>query len=80
MTTRGGYIMEKISINSEYITLGQFLKYVGIIDCGSYAKQFLLDNKVLINEVQDQRRGRKIYPGDVVKVLNKVYEVNKVVY
>ena len=72
--------MEKISINSEYITLGQFLKYVGIIDCGSYAKQFLLDNKVLINEVQDQRRGRKIYPGDVVKVLNKVYEVNKVVY
>lgn len=72
--------MEKISINSEYITLGQFLKYVGIIDCGSYAKQFLLDNKVLINEEQDQRRGRKIYPGDVVKVLNKVYEVNKVVY
>lgn len=72
--------MEKISINSEYITLGQLLKYVGIIDCGSYAKQFLLDNKVLINEEQDQRRGRKIYPGDVVKVLNKVYEVNKVVY
>ena len=71
--------MEKVSINSEYITLGQFLKYVGIIDCGSYAKQFLLENKVLINNEQDQRRGRKIYPGDVVKVLNKTYEVDKVV-
>lgn len=71
--------MEKIDIKSEYITLGQFLKYVGIIDCGSYAKQFLLENKVLINKEEDQRRGRKIYPGDVVKVLNKEYEVRKLV-
>ena len=71
--------MEKITINSEYITLGQFLKFVGIIDCGSYAKQFLLENKVLINNEQDQRRGRKIYPGDVVVVLKKEYEVIKIV-
>ena len=71
--------MEKINISSEYITLGQFLKYVGIIDCGSYAKTFLLENKVLINNEQDQRRGRKIYPGDIVKVLNKSYEVDKIV-
>lgn len=71
--------MKKININSEYITLGQFLKYVGIIDCGSYAKQFLMDNLVLINNEQDQRRGRKIYPGDVVEVLKKQYEVDKIV-
>jgi len=71
--------MEKIIINSEYITLGQFLKFVGIIDCGSYAKQFLLDNRVLVNNEQDQRRGRKIYPGDVVVVLDKRYEVDKIV-
>ena len=58
--------MEKVLIHSEYITLGQFLKFVGIIDCGSYAKQFLLENKVLINNEQDQRRGRKIYKGDIV--------------
>lgn len=71
--------MEKVLISSEYITLGQFLKYVGIIDCGSYAKQFLLEEKVLINNEQDQRRGRKIYPGDVVEVNKKRYEVDKVV-
>lgn len=71
--------MKKISIHSEYITLGQFLKYVSIIDCGSYAKQFLLENKVVINGEQDQRRGRKIYPGDVVEVLGKSYEVDKIV-
>ena len=71
--------MEKVIINSEYITLGQFLKFVGIIDCGSYAKQFLMENKVLINNEQDQRRGRKIYSGDVVVVKNKRYEVDKIV-
>ena len=71
--------MEKKTINSEYITLGQFLKYVGIIDCGSYAKQFLLEEKVVINNEQDQRRGRKIYPGDIVEVCKKRYEVNKIV-
>ena len=71
--------MEKITIKSEYITLGQFLKYVGIIDCGSYAKQFLLEEKVLINNEQDQRRGRKIYPGDIVEVNKKRYEVDKIV-
>ena len=72
-------VVEKVLIHSEYITLGQFLKFVGIIDCGSYAKQFLLKNKVLINNEQDQRRGRKIYKGDVVVVLNKSYEVDQVV-
>ena len=71
--------MEKVNITSEYITLGQFLKFVGIIDCGSYAKVFLLENKVLINNENDNRRGRKIYPGDIVKVLNKSYEVEKLV-
>ena len=67
--------MEKVSIKSEYITLGQFLKFVGIIDCGSYAKQFLCDNDVLINNEVDKRRGRKLYPGDAVEVFNKRYEV-----
>ena len=71
--------MEKVIIKSDYITLGQFLKYVGIIDCGSYAKQFLLDEKVLINNEQDQRRGRKIYPGDIVEISKKRYEVDKIV-
>ena len=42
----------QINITTEYITLGQFLKFVGIIDCGSYAKQFLLENEVLINNEQ----------------------------
>ena len=70
--------MKKVKITTEYITLGQFLKFVGLIDCGSYAKHFLIENKVLINNEQDQRRGRKLYKGDVVVIFNESYEVDKV--
>ena len=67
--------MVDVKITSEYITLGQFLKFVSIIGNGSEAKIYLANNIVYINDIEDARRGRKIYPGDVVKVENKVYKV-----
>ena len=60
--------MDKIFINSEYITLGQFLKFSGIIANGGEAKSALLQLKISVNGVAETRRGRKIYPKDVVKV------------
>ena len=64
-----------VKITSEYITLGQFIKYVGIISNGAEAKVYLSYNDAYINGELDTRRGRKIYPGDVVKVNNKLYKV-----
>ena len=64
-----------VKITSEYITLGQFIKFVGIISNGAEAKMYLACNEAYVNDVLDTRRGRKIYPGDVVKVDNKVYKV-----
>ena len=64
-----------VKITSEYITLGQFIKFVGIISNGSEAKYYLANNEAYINGELDTRRGRKIYPGDVVKVENKEYKV-----
>lgn len=66
---------KKISINTEYITLGQFLKYVSIISSGSEAKMFLIEHEVFVNGDLETRRGRKLYPGYKVLVLNTVYEV-----
>ena len=66
-----------VKINSEYITLGQLIKFVGIISNGAEAKGYLLSNKVLINGELDNRRGRKIYPGDVVAIKNTQYKVTK---
>lgn len=65
----------EVKITSEYITLGQFIKFVGIISNGAEAKFYLANNKTYINDELDSRRGRKIYPGDVVKINKEVYKV-----
>ena len=58
----------KITIETEYITLGQFLKLADVIDSGGMAKWFLSEYDVFINDEQDQRRGRKLYAGDQVHI------------
>ncbi len=58
----------EIKVDTEYITLGQFLKLADVIQTGGMAKWFLSENKILINGQQDQRRGRKLYPGDQIQV------------
>ena len=61
--------MKKISITTEYITLGQFLKLADLISTGGEAKFFLSsDVSILINNEEDRRRGRKLRPGDVIQV------------
>lgn len=67
--------MEKIKIDTEYITLGQFLKMVNIISSGGEAKWFLAENTVLVNNELESRRGRKLYKDMIIKVLNKEYQI-----
>ncbi|GAA5414917.1 RNA-binding S4 domain-containing protein [Ureaplasma ceti] len=54
--------MQKIFITTKYITLGQMLKFAGIITNGCEAKMFLENSTVLVDGVEDNRRGRKLYP------------------
>lgn len=65
----------EVKITSEYITLGQFIKFVGIISNGAEAKYYLANNNTYINDELDTRRGRKIYPGDIVKINKDIYKV-----
>jgi ribosome-associated protein len=60
--------MKKIKIKDEYVTLGQLLKLSDCISTGGQAKFFLAETTIYVNDEQDQRRGRKCYPGDEVKV------------
>lgn len=50
------------------ITLGQFLKLADVIQSGGMAKWFLSEHEVLVNNEPDNRRGRKLYVGDVVEI------------
>jgi len=67
----------EITIYSEYITLGQFLKLAGIIETGGEAKSFLAENEVKIDGEVDNRRGRKLRGGEIVEVLGQKYEIRR---
>lgn len=60
--------MEEISLREgdDYIKLGQLLKKVNMMSSGVDAKMVILDGLVSVNGEVELRRGKKIYPGDVV--------------
>lgn len=68
-------MVKNIKIKTEYITLGQLLKYVNIINSGAEAKAFLQENYIIVNGEKENRRGRKIYPGYVVEFDNIKYVI-----
>ncbi len=62
-------MMEKvIKIETEHITLGQFLKLADVIQTGGMAKWFLQEYEVYVNDEIESRRGRKLRDGDVVYI------------
>lgn len=60
--------VEKIIISSEYITLGQFLKYANIVSSGGMVKAILAEYTIYVNDILEARRGKKLYPGDKVLI------------
>lgn len=59
---------EQIEINTTYITLGQFMKLANVLESGGMVKSYLQDEGVLVNNELEHRRGRKLYPNDIVVV------------
>lgn len=60
--------MREISVNGEYIQLGQLLKLAGLIGTGGEVKTFLAETSIRVNGEHDNRRGRKLRPSDVIAV------------
>ncbi|RAL23414.1 S4 domain-containing protein YaaA [Thermoflavimicrobium daqui] len=60
--------MKKVKIDGPYITLGQLLKKIDLIDSGGQARIFLDMTEVKVNGEHELRRGRKIYPQDIVDI------------
>lgn len=57
-----------ITLKTEFITLGQILKLSRVVSTGGEVKAYLASNKVLVNQSEENRRGRKLYKGDVVEL------------
>ena len=65
----------------EFIRLGQVLKAAGFVENGGQAKEVIQDGFVSVNGEVETRRGRKLYPNDVVsyeenELTVKQYRVN----
>lgn len=62
--------MKKIEIKTDYIKLNQFLKLINIIETGGHAKILVQEGKVKINDKLCLKRGKKIYKGDIIKIVD----------
>jgi ribosome-associated protein len=67
--------MINIFINTEFIKLDQFLKLSDVISSGGEARSFISENMIFVNNEPENRRGKKLRNGDIVKVNNTEYKV-----
>ncbi len=57
-----------MKIDTPYIKLDSFLKAVNAVSSGGEAKIMIAEGLVSVNGEVETRRGRKLYPGDRVRV------------
>ena len=59
--------MTAVEIKDDFIKLGQLLKLANLVSSGVEAKLVIQDGMVKVNGEVETRRGKKIYPQDVVE-------------
>jgi ribosome-associated protein YbcJ (S4-like RNA binding protein) len=58
---------EKIqTIRGDMITLGQLIKLLNLVQSGAEVKEFLAEEHIEVNGEFENRRGRKLYSGDLI--------------
>ena len=55
--------------------LDQYLKFIGIAQTGGEAKITIRSGKILVNDIVEKRRGRKLIDGDRIIFANETYIV-----
>lgn len=77
----GSFLMKantkEIKIVTDYIELQQLLKKIDLISSGGEAKIFLLNNEVKVDSEDENRRGRKLYPGNLILIGGVNYLITK---
>ncbi|HCY06471.1 MAG TPA: S4 domain-containing protein YaaA [Erysipelotrichaceae bacterium] len=64
-------------INTDYITLGQLLKIENIVGSGGEVKLIINSLDILVNGVKENRRGRKLYPNDLIEINGQKFTIEK---
>ena len=68
--------MQTVNIRDEFIKLGQAMKLAGLVESGVEAKIVITSGEVKVNGEVDDRRGRKLYNGDVVDWKGKQFVIS----
>lgn len=64
---------ETVKIDTDFIQLQSFLKFMGISETGGQAKEFIQDGIILVNNETCTARGKKLRHGDIVTAFGKDY-------
>jgi ribosome-associated protein len=64
---------KKVQITTDYITLGQLLKFENVISNGSEAKAFVLNHKIIVNGEPSNQRGKKLYPSTTIAIDDSLF-------
>lgn len=64
-----------VKLKENQITLGQLLKVLGYISSGGEAKHRMHEFEIIVNGEIENRRGKKIHPGDVVVIDGQEIEI-----
>ncbi len=67
--------METITITTEYIKLQDLLKLAGVVYTGGEAKVLIQEGAVTVNGAVCTQRGKKLRPGDTVRLGDAVLTV-----
>jgi len=65
--------MEEIVLIKPFITLGQLLQVSGFANSGVQAKFLLQSLAISVNNLKENRRGRKLFAGDVVNISDRLF-------
>lgn len=72
-----GCMNETFAITTDYIKLDSLLKGVNAVGSGGEAKLVVASGLVEVNNEVELRRGRKLYPGDRVRLAGHEYQVGR---
>ena len=69
---------KSVKITTDFITLGQLLKFQNVISNGGEEKMYIAENNILVNGEDNKQRGKKLYPGAKVEINNILFfEITK---
>ena len=66
---------ENVPISTEFIKLESFLKFSGVCETGGEAKLLIQDGCVRVNGEVCTMRGKKLVPGDEIRIHGKLFKV-----